>query len=49
MQDGELVKLQIIAKMLSLYVPLKQIPDDNPAVEKAIEAYLHWRRHWNRY
>jgi len=40
MEDGKLVKLQIIAKMRSLYVPLKQIPEGNPAVEKAIEAYL---------
>ena len=40
MEEGELVKLQIAAKMLALYFPLTQIPDGNPTVEKAMEAYL---------
>lgn len=40
MDDGEFIKLQIAAQMLTLYVPLKQIPDGNPAVKKALEAYL---------
>ena len=40
MEDGEFNKLQIATRMLALYVPLKQIPDGNPAVKKAIEAYL---------
>ena len=40
MGDVELNKLLIAAKMLALYTPLHRIPDDNPAVEKAMEAYL---------
>ena len=40
MDDGEFIKLQIAAQMLTLYVPLKQIPDGDPAVKKALEAYL---------
>ncbi len=40
MRDLDETKTLIVAKMLALYTPLKRIPDGNPAVEKALEAYF---------